>query len=310
MSAVGVFTLMKRVTFVKGWLTGGTDPADGSVECGVGTAFPMAVTLDQIAEIFYRAKDAWFTSGSLIDIDSGGVGTESLTFTGTDPSGVLVTDDTDYKSQRGYYTVDTVPAAHDGYFGTAYTVSGTDVREVATNERCMWIPPSDVAFSGDALGSGFSGYSGPEIGCAFSTYMIIDTSTEPTGYALTFEPWPDVATYPVFTGITKELWLIFSGEIAWVGGEGPFDPAAALYLGVYFEVNGSGSDFSTLVGSGYLLDESLALELSSGTVTCPLYGNEGSGSGTDFTCTVKEWWPYAKDSPAVPVWDADTGLKL
>lgn len=58
-----VFTAEKRVTFVKGWLTGGTDPADGSVECGDGTIYPMEVTLDQAAEIFYRVKKARITSG-------------------------------------------------------------------------------------------------------------------------------------------------------------------------------------------------------------------------------------------------------
>ena len=55
--AKGVYTRIKRFTFVKGWLTGGTDPADGSVECGDGTPYPMLVTLDQVAEIFYRCRN-------------------------------------------------------------------------------------------------------------------------------------------------------------------------------------------------------------------------------------------------------------
>ena len=62
--SAGIYTNDLRFAFVNGWLTGGTDPADGSVECGPGTAFPMEVTLDQVAEIFYRVKDAWFTGGS------------------------------------------------------------------------------------------------------------------------------------------------------------------------------------------------------------------------------------------------------
>jgi len=52
-----------RVKFRKGWLTGGTDPEDGSVECGDGTAYPMEVNKQQFEGIFYRVKDAWFTSG-------------------------------------------------------------------------------------------------------------------------------------------------------------------------------------------------------------------------------------------------------
>jgi hypothetical protein len=34
-------------------------------EVGHGTFFPLLVTLDQIAEIFFRVKDAWISSGSV-----------------------------------------------------------------------------------------------------------------------------------------------------------------------------------------------------------------------------------------------------
>lgn len=56
MSAQGVFTNNYRVKFVE---------KSGS-EVGNGTAFPMLVTLDQLAEILYRVKDAWFTSGQIL----------------------------------------------------------------------------------------------------------------------------------------------------------------------------------------------------------------------------------------------------
>jgi hypothetical protein len=59
-----VHTRNKRFEWVKGWLTGGADPEDGSVECGEGTAFPMEVTLDQLAEIMYRVRDAQWVSGT------------------------------------------------------------------------------------------------------------------------------------------------------------------------------------------------------------------------------------------------------
>jgi hypothetical protein len=58
-----VTTFSPRITFVKGWVTGGIDPADGSVECGDGTDFPMLVTLDQLAEIMYRVKKAKISTG-------------------------------------------------------------------------------------------------------------------------------------------------------------------------------------------------------------------------------------------------------
>jgi len=54
-----------RLRFVKGWVTGGTDPEDGSVECGDGTRFPLEVTVEQMMEIHFRVKDAKFTAGAM-----------------------------------------------------------------------------------------------------------------------------------------------------------------------------------------------------------------------------------------------------
>jgi hypothetical protein len=55
MSAAAVFTRMKRVEFVE----------KTAEEVGDGTAWPMLVTMEQLAEILYRVKDAWFTAGSV-----------------------------------------------------------------------------------------------------------------------------------------------------------------------------------------------------------------------------------------------------
>lgn len=58
-----VATSLLRFEFVKGETTSGT-PAPGFVACGDGTAFPMEVTLDQLAEIMYRVRDARWVSGT------------------------------------------------------------------------------------------------------------------------------------------------------------------------------------------------------------------------------------------------------
>jgi len=47
-------TIESRIKFVK----------KESADVGDGTDFPMLVTLDQLAEIMYRVRDAWFTAGS------------------------------------------------------------------------------------------------------------------------------------------------------------------------------------------------------------------------------------------------------
>lgn len=61
MAAVSIWE--PRVKFIRGWLTGGTNPGDGSVEVGPETPWCMEVVgtpsqkQDQIAEIFYRVRE-------------------------------------------------------------------------------------------------------------------------------------------------------------------------------------------------------------------------------------------------------------
>ena len=122
--------------------------------------------------------------------------------------------------------------------------------------------------------------------------------------------------------------LSFSKQIAWVDVDGsgnPFSAGNLLYLPVYFSLItdqgglgiGSGLKF---YGESYAIPESsvcnLVLNMVSGPITVPLFVrpltflDSVSESGEDFVMQATEWWPYAKDSPAVPVWDKDTGLKV
>jgi len=132
-----------RVKFIKGWETGGTDPADGSVECGDGTLYPMEVTVEQLSEIMYRVRDAEWAGGELVQ-DWVGVGTYSRKKTPDSRPAALVesygdnTADVSF-SYRGYATSRTIPSALSGltsedwpmdtfgseYFDDAYEVGET-----------------------------------------------------------------------------------------------------------------------------------------------------------------------------------------
>jgi hypothetical protein len=106
-----------RFEFVNGWLTGGTDPADGSVECGEFTDFPIEVTgstvrekFDKIAEIYYRVKYAQFTSNELMSIGSGEGSIVTGVTTGTISPRIMTANDggSGYESalMSGYWSLD------------------------------------------------------------------------------------------------------------------------------------------------------------------------------------------------------------
>jgi hypothetical protein len=288
--SAGVFTLEHRFKFVE----------KESADVGDGTAFPMEITLEQLAELGYRVKDAWCVAGSLT-LDG------TTTITSTDPPPSLVNDLINYSNQRGYYTADSVPAHFDAYFDASYTVDSFNVRELGDNERGLWVPTADdsVSFSGQALSLGPAwppGYGFGEFGCAFSMFLWIDSSDEPTDYSLTYSPWDEEE------GMTSEMGLGFSGDVAWVGGTGPFDPNATLYLGVYFYITGAPSpDCSSLSSEGSLIGGVyLELKMHTGTARCQLYGDPAT-TGSTWVFEAKEWFPYNNDGP---VWDSTTGEKL
>lgn len=311
MSAQGVFTHEYRTQFVTGWLTGGTDPADGSVECGDGTEFPLLVTLDQLAEILYRVRDAWFTAGELVYDPAPFV---SVSISTADPPAVgdvrvvseLVSGD-ETVSARGYFAEDAaVVAPWGGYFQAAYTPAYLvpDIRDVGDNERAIWIPSSELTWGSTSfpviVGTGSISW-----GTAFAHYLYSygDTSSS-TEYRIVS---PGSAVNP-------SLYLSSPLEVAWFGGVSPFDPASTLYLRMKFEIFTAVDMMVSSIYSGYP-SGNLVIELSTDAVQFPLYlsslANTLSASvAYDFVITAKEWWPYAKGIPDTPVWDSLTGAKL
>jgi hypothetical protein len=294
--AQGVYTRENRVQFVKGWLTGGTDPADGSVECGDGTAFPMEVTLDQVAEIFYRVKDAWFTGGSASWKYLGFAQTINAA---TDaPANRRLDVSASTYQQRGYCKL-----GGDDYNGATYDAGiGNNYSDIADNENGMWR---------DA-------WNDPDHVDAFS-YEQNDPNSIQGGDP---EWWGD-------TGLGVYATVFRGKRVAVV----KLDPADGLYAATnkfYLEIEmywfdygvvpfgGSTNIYNSEGGFGDFSSRAVfisnyILRLATGDATCPVYFDAlGSTdeTGTDFIHEPQVWWPYAKDNPAVPVWDTDKGIKL
>lgn len=335
--SVGVYTIDPRVSFVEKILS----------EVGDGTAWPMLVTLDQLAEILYRVKDAWFTSGSVVydlpgydpgdpPIPGHGVHMEG----GTPPTQLINGDGWSEFYIRGYCWWGNYYALHPSdanYFGDAYgpnilpgspgtfdymgvdllnifpptyapyvTLDESLYRDMGINERAIWLPEREVdpsvnetaKINGDTLRTAFS----QEMAGSSSTGYMIDHAGSP--YQLRLEVYP---------------------EVAWVDENesgNPFDPANKMYLKLRFGVLGTGGYegiyLDTIAGAGgYSYQEAtdLVFGLAETSTTAKLYAHNGIdlgiySSSTPFTVTAQEWWPYAKNSPAVPVWNSNTGALL
>jgi hypothetical protein len=297
--SAGVFTPESRLTFVEKTIG----------EVGGLTPFPMLVTLDQLAEIRYRVKDAWFTAGA---VPSEG---DPATIAGTPPAEFASVYDAAGISStiRGYCVMDgstgnlgdffegTVGAAagdfREEYFGSAYNLAlYGDFYDITADERGMWhhrVPGGATEGEWNA--------------CAFNHWLLTDSGADPGGGV--YGCW---ASDPA--GTIVEILVELSGEVAWVGGSSHLDPACSLYLGLRVRIDVHyGESFATDDTYGTdAADFDFKIKLSGATpLSCPLYsgGTEPSG-GSDFILEAKEWWPYAKNSPPTPVWNSTTGIKL
>jgi hypothetical protein len=356
----GVFTNELRFQWVKGWLTGGTDPEDGSVECGAQTQYPVEIVdsmgrskLDILAEIFYRVKDAQFTSGSF-GIDAFGENS-ILQITSTPPTAALATfvgiADIEAASVRGYCATANLespaqPLADYGasLFGEAYyQPSGYSVsiaaRDIANSEYALWVNgSSDIPKSRAYVGW---------FGDTFTTLTDFAPSTLAapfrTGFTQEFQNtfYPEFFDlYGIYGNVNDEDGLSYCNiyirpTVAFIDSNdsgNPYDPANRIFLGLAFQGyvlarNPSNfeiylvSDDSVIAGPMLPAEINVTLKLSDGVeLSAPLFFDSGTESisfdpdyiktGYDFVIEAVEWFPYAKDSPASPVWDAATGEKL
>jgi hypothetical protein len=316
----GVFTRMKRFTFVEKTLA----------EVGDGTAYPLKATADQVAEVFYRVKDAWFTSG---EVDLGTTGKISVYGTLAVGDPFVFGGGGDYRERAYGVQKDFDWANEDYYFQDAYTSGIPDFAyayDIDTKERALFQPddgdvsinyaqaPTSLFIQPDVeFDANVTNYPEITFRCGFSHLHNCD-SLPTASYGIYAYP---EGSSPTDATETKSS-VVFSGQVAWVdvnGSGNPIDPLNELYIGVRFSaLTFYGSSAPPLwIGTDddYYTDPlycDFVIELASSTLRCPMYCDiiGGFTSSSDFVMTAKEWWPYAKDSPAVPVWDTDTGLKL
>lgn len=315
-----------RVKFIKGWLTGGTDPDDGSVECGPLTDYPMIVTLDQLTEIFYRVKAAWFTQGTL-EVGFGRIiaNPGTLAAPGNYEGWSVIS--------KGYMVEGTVPPAFSSWFTGGF----------ANSELAMWAPIGGIHWSTDNATNPPTYYHGnyataerlPAKWSHVNFDYIIDYVTiynaAHTGF--NFSTGATGVVKPAGATVYAELrsyegewypnWadaaLIISRYVAYTDADHPFDPSAKLYLGIRFEVLTDSGELQLTTAKvtgtyGATAIESsvkLKLKLSGEAMPECVIGAAGYGTepvtGTDFILAAKEWWPYATTTGSA-AWDTTTGL--
>ena len=363
----GVFTPELRFEWVKGEVTSGT-PSAGFVACGDGTAFPMEVTLDQLAEIMYRARFAEFTNSSFkLDLSDVGAGVASGASsprvqynTGSGfggnyrMSGYWCLDSTGIETEPSVFE-DFIPSDFAlNYLGSPYSVDvyadssvewfgypeQLTFRDMSDNERALWVPHVDGKFSNwnnqgepESLGYSFgwfgtsytsklAGYDFDQFKTAFTWYSRSHAGALDDPPALNI-PWISDLFYPPDVIYEQlEVCVQFNGRVGVVGDfENIHDPDNRFFIGMH--VSGTISDAfpfstSTELISGSTISSELPtsatykMVLSASSITIPIYRSdvyEYELAG-EFEHSITEWWPYAKNSPAVPVCDTTDGTKI
>lgn len=289
--AQGVYTRNKRVTFIK----------KTTYEVGAGTDFPILVTLDQLAEIMYRVKDAKIIQGSTVQTDTydGETFISSVSILAGAPAEQLASDPV----LRGYVERQSASSLPTSLLSEFYFEGGGYFRDILDDERALWLPVfnSGVGYYGEEFKTAFSFsaseyYSTP---ASSASYRGISSEPDESGYNIRIE---------------------FSGDVAWTGdGDSPFNLTSQLYLGVKFEAYefaffDSATCSTVLGGRPYYssCDQTTPLyfkiQLAGGVLlSCPIYAVSPNISGYDWIIAATEWWPYQDGDGNV--WDPATGLR-
>lgn len=308
--SAGVFTNQYRVNFVKGYLDGVSDPDAGGIPCGVNTFHNVEVTLEQLEELLYRVKDAWFTAGSFLarvtdTIDEDEFDAVSIAIATGTPSPDYASyeehsNDTVTFVFRGYHEysndIETNHLPFSDYFGESYDVGeygvdwfGDTYRDVKDNERIMF---SDV-FNRDLA----KGQTNTVTGISHQIYYVggsIGAGLPDVGYGLLSSGksnGDEITAAGLFLSLWEDPWYGFDGtnglaRVAVIGNfENPASQGNRFFISLIFstahDYDGDGSSFippilsSNTVPSYYNLSASpvcnLVIRLASGDVTCPLY---------------------------------------
>ena len=311
-------------------------------EVGDGTAWPMECTLDQIAEIFYRVKDAWFTEGG-VSFDYFGAEISLQSSTSAPANRAFGVSASTLGQTRGYTVLDSpaLSAHNQQYLGEPYpavkdfmaidggTYTEADYRDIADDELGIWIQGATAGsiwglFGEDYLKSAFD-YS--------YSYSALDYSPPPVTLAHVFRNTFDDGINPVVENFIEVSVGIDRG-VAYVladPSDNLFSPNTRFFLGVRVFILAGVAGALTIIGDTDLTAAlhtgagplaslcNYVIRLSSGDIYCPIYFTESDGiteaavlgSPSDFIHEATEWWPYDKDGSGTnPAWSPLTGLPL
>jgi hypothetical protein len=259
----GVSYVEPSVGYKRGWLTGGTDPGDGSVECGDGTEYPIAITKDQLAEIYYRVRYSTIIGGAVNGDYShtyGGAsysGTVRMAFEGgppptnlkesitdlsyTDIAGANRTNGSVSSSRAAMSISETLggntdyPTGMGGRFGDLYYINtnGTGQQERdPLSELALWTKPNTYDyFYSAAIGGGVNNFLVSGMSHHFISVMNKSTSNIASGaFAFvgshTYSYTPTLPTPPQSGSYFSgaQVGCSFSPIVAFIDNSGSGDP--------------------------------------------------------------------------------------
>ena len=312
-----------HVVYRKGWLTGGTDPADGSVEVGDRTAYPLEVTVAQMEAINYRIRQVEVDSCSLETSYSGTTYEYYFnppTLPQSPNSQYYSSGDFEVYYHDGRVVIATTEAlvensiniySADSYHGAPYEVGAA-----ATIASSFWAADPTSEFSLFA--------STAQIGGGFGRGVGMFTSCNRNSIGGSPYTAPTVGAYYTVDGDTDfpgvdRLTVSLGPEVVFIdttGSGDPLDPGNQLWLaaaignssssanGIQFRTIGNYDDCGT-----FTLDLS---GVSLGEVSCPLYLRRSGYTVTtdiDIVATPSSFWPY-KDKAGLDAWDDETGAAI
>ena len=297
-----------RLVFKKGWLTGGSNPLDGRVECGYGTQYPVPVTLSQLYEISHRVRDTAITAGDIsfsvfgssqvVAVFGSGPPTQNKTISYgfTDylrcEHGVFIGG-----SGTGSADIEDVP---QNVFGEAYLteIGSGPFYDALNDERAIW-------YLGDSP--------------SFGSSHLIETSsyqqTIPSSYGIYGDHEVDETDEEGNKSFGGSCQFDFGRRVAWVGGEGPFDPESSLWLYADISVtsfNQIDAVYLESRGTEARVEGAFEIELSNNDViSIPGFSSVGDIAtiATPFRLKATKWWPYATTA-GDPAWGVTTGLPV
>ena len=299
-SGVAVSATDTLVLYRKGWLTGGTDPADGSVEVGDGTDYPLEVSIEQMEAINYRIKQVGCASCFAVTLGGGSFTREWYFNPPTLPRDPV--DQWDDLSKHEVFFSDgrsvnaTTEAGvqalldsfrSDSYFGSIYEVGAASIflspawSSDPTSEFSLFASSMDVKGPVNGKGVGFStrtfrkGFPSPWPAPSFGAYRTGNNDT--TVANGDSQLWMSATIGNAFTESGYPIFTSGSSAFATIGT---------------FNLDLTGIGLSTI---------SCNLRLTDSGFTSP--------STLTMNVTPTAWWPY-KNQAGQPLWNEDTGASI